>query len=146
MGVRVIRVRPARQEDISCIKKLVDVRPNKRWLGFVSTAYMASSIAAGELHVATSGRAVVGFIRWHRRRDGWTSIYEICVDERYRQRGVGRKLVDILGKGPVRLKCHWDNQACVFYRRLMFSKTGEYITRRGKLLNVFERSTISQTA
>lgn len=142
----MIKVRPAREADILHVKKLVDIRPNKRWLGFVSTAYMASSIAAGELHVATSGPAAVGFIRWHRRRDGWTTVYEICVDERYRQLGIGEQLMAVAGNGPLRLKCHWDNPACGFYLRLGFTKNGEYVTKGGKLLNVFERQEVQVAA
>ncbi len=133
----MIFIRSAREKDILAIKKIADA--NKRYLGFTKRVILGGSIAKAELHVAVTRRHVVGFIRWHKRRDGWTTVYELCVDELYHSHGAGRKLMGVIGDGPAKLKCHSDNPAIQFYNHLGFKTISTEITKGGKKLDFLTR-------
>src|SRR3989344_2310123 len=122
-------IRKASENDIPAVKRIADL--NKRYLGFTKRVILGESIAKAELHVAVLDRQIAGFIRWHRRRDGWTTVYELCVDEPYRGRGLGRMLIAVAGKGPVKLRCHHTNPALQFYYGLGFRFESFEITRGG---------------
>ena len=128
----------AREGDIPAIKKIF--RANKRYLGFTTWPILSSSIAKSELHVAVFCEHIVGFIRWHRRRDGWSTVYELCVDEPYRGRGVGRMLMQVIGTGPAKLKCHTANPALKFYDLLGFRTGGRVVTKGGIKLSFLMRN------
>jgi len=85
---------------------------------------------------------VAGFIRWHKRRDGIITIYDLCVAGGFRRRNIGQQLVSALGDNYLRLKCHRDNPACDFYKRLGFEIIGLYISKGGRKLNVLERNNV----
>lgn len=121
--------------DIPGIKRIADIRANKRYLGWTNRAILGMSIAKSELHVARLDGKVIGFIRWHRRRDGWTTVYELCVDEPYRKQGIGQQLMSVVGTGSVKLKCHSGNPAIQFYQRLGFEIRSTEITNGGKQLD-----------
>lgn len=133
----MITVRAAHERDIPQIKKIADA--NKRYLGFTVRAILGSSIAKGELYVALIGNKIIGFIRWHRRKDGWTTVYELAVDEGHRKQGVGKKLMEIVGQGPAKLKCHTTNPAICFYTKLGFGVQSTEITKGGKSLDFLTR-------
>lgn len=131
-------VRLATEKDIPQIKKITDV--DKKWLGFVSRAWMGASIAKGELHVVVVNSTVAGFIRFHKRRDEVVTIYEICIAKDFRRRGLGQQLISVLGDRYLRLKCHQDNPACDFYKSLSFEVVGTFTSKRGKVMSIFERN------
>lgn len=133
----MIAIRPAREKDIPHIEKIF--KANKRYLGFTKRVIMGASIAKTELHVAVIKNKIVGFIRWHRRRDGWSTVYELCVDESCRLRGVGRKLMRVVGLGPTKLKCHSENSALHFYNKLGFKTVSNEITKGGLKLDFLIR-------
>lgn len=137
-GFALITIRPAGESDIPEIKKIADA--NKRYLGFTKGVILVASIAKTELHVAVLEKRIVGFIRWHKRRDDWITVYELCVDETYRKQGIGRKLMDAIGNGLVKLKCHFDNPAMQFYKRLGFKVVSSEITKGGKKLDFLTRN------
>lgn len=131
-------IRPANENDIPEVKKIADA--NKRYLGFTKRVILGASIVKTELHVAVLEKRIMGFIRWHKRRDGWTTVYELCVDETHRNQGVGKKLMmDVIGHGPAKLKCHSDNPAIQFYKRLGFKIVSSEITKGGKKLDFLTR-------
>lgn len=133
-------VRPAREKDIPYIEKIF--KANKRYLGFTKRVIMGVSIAKTELHIAVIRNKIIGFIRWHRRRDGWSTVYELCVDESNRRRGVGRKLMEVIGSGPAKLKCHSQNPALCFYNKLGFKTVSNEITKGGLKLDFLIRQKI----
>lgn len=135
----MIAIDIASENDIHGVKSIADLRANKRYLGFTNRAILGASIAKLELHVARINNKVVGFIRWHRRRDGWTTVYELCVDESYRRQGIGQQLMSVVGTGPVKLKCHSDNPAIRFYKYLGFKVVSIEITKGGKCLDFLTR-------
>ena len=136
----MVLIRLAEEKDISQIKQITDA--DKKWLGFVSRAWLGASIAKEKLHVAVFGDEIVGFIRWHKRRDGVITIYDLCVAKRFRRRNIGQQLVSALGDNYLRLKCHQDNPACDFYKRLGFEVTGLHTSKGGRKLNVLERNNV----
>ncbi len=134
----MVFLRGAQEKDIPAIKRIADA--NKRFLGFTKNPALKESAARSELHVALIGREVAGFIRWHKRRDGWITIYEICVSESRRNQGIGKKLMEVVGQGPARVKCHSDNPALLFYDRLGFKKVDFETTRAGRRLDCLEKT------
>ena len=136
----MVVIRLACEGDIPYIEKIF--KANKRYLGFTKRVIMGVSIAKTELHVAVIKNRVVGFIRWHRRRDGWSTVYELCVDESCRGRGIGRRLMKVIGLGPAKLKCHSKNPAMLFYKKLGFKKVSNEITKGGFKLSFLTRQKV----
>lgn len=133
----MVLLRLGSAEDIPQIKKIAD--SNKRYLGFTVRAIISDAITKGELHVATLEAVIIGFVRWHKRRDGWVTIYEIVVDDQFRKQGVGRMLMRVIEGSPARLKCHSKNPATDFYHRLGFETISTELSRGGKQLEILTR-------
>lgn len=89
---------------------------HRRELGFVRRPALRDAIDRGGLLVTC---AATGFCHYRRRRDGWSTVYEV-VSER---RGSGRALLDAVPR-PVRLKCPVDLAANGFYQHLGGSLVG----------------------
>lgn len=75
-------------------------------LGFVLRSALQAAIDRGELLVVEGH----GFVHYHRRRDGWHTVYELVSEG-----GVGRLLLDAVPR-PLRLKCPADLPANAFYQ------------------------------
>jgi GNAT superfamily N-acetyltransferase len=107
----------ATTEHLEEIKALADA--NKKWLGFVNRTALKEAQAKGWLYVAVGKKTgkVLGFANVWKRRDGWTTVMEICIAEPYRGYGLGADLLHKLPK-PLRLKCTVDNPANEFYKRV----------------------------
>jgi len=105
-------------------------------LGFVRRVSVLEAMQCFEVYVAFNGDQLLGFVNWHKRRDGWRTIYEIAVHRDWRGRGVGKALARAVGI-PVRLKCPVDNDSNRFYEGL-----GMTLVRREdgrvRVLNVWE--------
>lgn len=108
-------IRFAVEDDIPQIVKIA--RQHDEWLGFVMKVALKKAVAKRELYVATYGRRVVAFMNWHKRRDGWHTIYEIAVTQQHQRTGIGAALLRALPE-PHRLKCTVDNPANAFYERI----------------------------
>ncbi len=114
--------RKAISADLEAIKSLADQHKNE--LGFVVRAAFAKSIDASEIILALDENgAVLGFVHYHHRKDGQTTLYSIVVDEVHRRRGIGKRLVAELGEEARRkgqsfifLKCPTELAANSFYR------------------------------
>ena len=137
-----VLVRRAGDGDLGAVKRIADA--NKLALGFVTRATLAAGMRHGWLAVAESAGQVVGFVHYRHRKDSQTTLYEICVVEDWRRKGVGHLLLRALvaecaslQKASLRLKCPQDLQANKFYERLGFLLAG---TESGKVrtLNVWE--------
>lgn len=107
-------VRLAKQNDIDQIKKVAAQYTHE--LGFILRPALEEAVKRGELlydpHTGS-------FCHYHTRRDDVTVIYEICVPEAARGRGIGRQMVDMLPT-PIQLKCPVDNPSNEFYKKLGF--------------------------
>ena len=79
-------------------------------VGFVLRPALAEAIERGELLV---GIGASGFCRWHARRDGWQTVYELVSEAR----GTGRALLEAVPR-PRRLRCPIGLPANEFYAHL----------------------------
>ncbi len=105
-------LRWAVEPDLLAIKRIAN--GYKAELGYVMWPSLREAAAQRELLVAEKNRQVVGFVRFHARRDGMQTIYDIAVDRAYVGGGIGRALLNAVPR-PVQLKCTADNPANGFY-------------------------------
>jgi GNAT superfamily N-acetyltransferase len=112
-------------------------------LGFVLLPSLREQIEQGEMLVAVQDDELVGFVDYHRRRDGQITLYHIVVEPAIREQGVGRALVNALvqvardtGCSRVVLKCPIDLQANQFYQGYGF-RLEKTINGRKRPLNVW---------
>jgi len=131
-------------KDISTVKQIVD--KNRGAFGFVLRASLDQKLCRGEIIAAKNHDAVIGFITFHHRRDGWTTIHELCVEEMHRGLGLGRALVEAVqekahhaGQKGIRLKCPLDLPANGFYTRLGFTRIAIENGKR-RSLAIWEKS------
>jgi GNAT superfamily N-acetyltransferase len=129
-------IRYAGLNDCSAIKAIAN--QYKQELGFVNRAALGGASLNAELYIAEAHGHIAGFVRWHSRRDGWHTIYEIASARQFRGIGVGRALLNAVPR-PLRLKCTEDNPANDWYARqgmtLIRTEPG-----RKRTLNVWEKS------
>lgn len=94
----------------------------KNELGFVNRAALEVASERNELIVNN-----LGFVHFHHRKDGQTTIYELAVDKKCHGQGWGRLLFfKVLcaaiekGQSSIFLKCPTDNSSNSFYSKLSF--------------------------
>lgn len=110
-----VEYRLANDSDIPGINKVA--RSLRNELGFVMNVVLKDAINHDELFVADLDGHIVGFVHFHRRRDGWNTIHEIGVLREYHDFGIGKTLFELVPK-PRRLKTTIDNdKANEFYKR-----------------------------
>ncbi len=133
-----IVIRKATIKDLPAIKGLADMYRHE--LGFVLQPALARSIERGEIFVAENGTRTLGFVEYHHRRDGQTTLYHIAVHPDYRNQGIGRKLMECVhieaqsrGQRCVRLKCPTDLSANHFYSKIGFQCEDELPSKRRHL-------------
>jgi GNAT superfamily N-acetyltransferase len=118
-------VRPAQLVDLPFIKALADAHRHE--LGFVLLPSLREQIERGEMIIAKQDKALVGFVDYHRRRDGQVTLYHIVVAPTSRRQGVGRSLLAALeavgrdtGCFRIALKCPIDLVSNHFYEHYGF--------------------------
>lgn len=124
-------IRFAHFEDVGFVKIVADAQRDE--LGFIARQAFEDSTAKGELLVAMSQddpERVVGFLRFHRRRDGTATVYEITTTREVRGGGVGRALLNKLrthclehGLKRIKLLCPVELAANEFYTAMGFERT-----------------------
>lgn len=122
--------------DIEAIKQIAD--SNRNELGFHPRQTFLESQAKKELLIAKERNEIIGFVRYHHRKDKITTLYEIASHKDFRGRDVGRKLIDTLkeecqkiGSRLIRLSCPVELQANGFYKKYGFIRS-EDRSRPGK--------------
>lgn len=128
-------LRHATENDLPAIKAIANCY--KKELGFVMLPALRKAIAARELQVAVLDGSIVGFCNWHKRKDGWSTVYEIAVHPDYHSKRIGRALLAAI-PGDIRLKCTVENPANEFYARVGFACVGTEDGRKHPL-NVWQR-------
>lgn len=108
-------VRLATLDDIDAIKNIAD--KHTREIGFVLRPALIEHCRKGTLLVAVIDNSIIGFCNYHRRKDNISTIYEICVDDNYRNKGIARNLINEVPK-PIQLKCSVDNESNIFYQKI----------------------------
>ncbi|MFQ5758745.1 MAG: GNAT family N-acetyltransferase [Candidatus Bathyarchaeia archaeon] len=126
----MVVVRKATLDDLDVIKALAD--SHRYELGFVRCAALQRAIEQNEVFVAQNRQYITGFVDYHHRRDGQTTLYHIGVSPALRGQGIGRSLVMALyeeaqqrGSRTIVLKCPADLPANDFYAALSFHLIGE---------------------
>lgn len=125
-------IRQANEFDIDNIKEIADKYNHE--LGFIIRESLVESIKNRECIVCEVDSKLVGFCKFHIRKDNWTTIYEIAVLEEYRNNGYGKGMIEYLlnRNHTIRLKCPVDNKSNNFYERI-----GEKVsTVKGKNRNL----------
>jgi 3'-phosphoadenosine 5'-phosphosulfate sulfotransferase (PAPS reductase)/FAD synthetase len=120
----LMRIRPAGVEDIPVIKALLN--DHRHVFGFVDWAQVETGVERGELLAAELLGQVIGFVHYRtRRRDepGLKIVYQVCVAPEYRDWGVGRMLIEAVGR-PVRIECPAHLEANIFYAAMGFRLMG----------------------
>lgn len=112
---------------IDSVKRLADSHRDE--LGFHTRQSYLESRERNELLVARLGSRVVGFVRFHKRRDRAATTYEIATDPSFRRRGIGGSLVRAVldacrasGVRLLRLSCPAELPANEFYRSAGFTQ------------------------
>jgi GNAT superfamily N-acetyltransferase len=124
----VVISKPTGQGVIPAVKLLADSHRDE--LGFHTQQSYLDSLRQGELIVATLDRRVVGFVRFHKRRDHAATIYEIATAPDLQRKGVARRLLgavieDCRWKGArvLRLSCPAELPANAFYEAVGFARS-----------------------
>lgn len=132
-------IRPALPDDLGTIKQLVDA--NRASFGFVLQAVLADGIASGRMYVAEQANTLVGFVHFRHRRDGWTTVYEICTAVEARRQGIGTNLITVLmqedrlrDRCGVQLKCPSGATANEFYAAVGMRRISEVPGRKQSLI------------
>lgn len=99
---------------------------------------LVESLDAGELLLCDGG-----LLRWHLRRDGQATIYEILVAPDRRRYGIGTDMVRHVMRKPgvrsLRARCPDDLRAAnAFWRALGFRLVDFGLARSGRVLNTYE--------
>ena len=136
---------------ISTVKSLSDVNTVKYIaeqhrveLGFHARQAYVESLNKGELLIAKRDNQIVGFTRYHHRRDNRTTLYEIAVTPDARGKGIGHQLIDALiadcqhvSSRCIRLSCPVELPANRFYERIGFVRSMRR-SRRGRNRPLYE--------
>lgn len=95
-------IRQATLDDVEDIKKVAARHPHE--LGFLLRPVVIESINKSQLLYEDVSQ---GFCRYHKRRDGVTVLYEMCVPAEFRNRGISTAFINCLER-PMQLKCPVD--------------------------------------
>lgn len=113
--------------DIDQVKAIVD--SHRIELGFHSMQSFIDSFNKREIIIAKCDGLVVGFTRYHHRKDGKTTLYEIAVVPNYRYLNVGKGLINALkkecesiGSRSIRLSCPVELSSNSFYKKIGFTQ------------------------
>ncbi len=138
----VVVTKPTALVLVDAVKAIADRHRDE--LGFHTRQTFVDSIRRGELVVAVEGRQVVGFARFHKRRDPSATLYEIATSPERRRRGVARRLVTAVveecrnaGARLLRLSCPAELPANAFYEAAGFLRASPR-SRPGKLRPLIE--------
>jgi len=97
---------------------------------------LSKSAEQGELILVNGG-----ICRWHLRRDGQITIYEILVLPDERNNGIGSMMLNMLKRVPsaisIYAKCPRDLPSNSWYKRMGFVLEGTETTKSGRVLNLW---------
>ena len=128
-------IKKANLGQVDQVKEIADKYTEE--LGFIVKASVIEAIKNEELIVKIQNGDVIGFCKYHRRKDNWTTIYEIAVLEEYRGEGYGKQLINYLlqRKHCINLKCPVDNKSNKFYKKI--GKYVKTIEGKNRKLNLY---------
>lgn len=137
-------IRKAVFTDLETVKRIADAHRHE--LGFVVLSALRERIERNEMLVAVRDNELIGFVDYHKRRDGQLTLYRIAIDEEDKGQRVGQALIDNLvviaraqGCSQIILKCPVDLRANQFYEQHGFTPAGTVEGRR-RSLNIWAMS------
>ena len=107
-----------------------------QYFGWVRKNEMLDSMSKGYMYTIYIDDEIHGFCRFNHQRAGGVVIYEICLDEECRGKGIGRKIINKLPK-PIKAKCPTNFESNNFYQHLGFILQGQEYTKKGTPLNIW---------
>lgn len=132
---RGFRIRYGTVEDAARCQQIA--RRFRTELPFVMLPQLRESAAKRELFVAEADGEIVGFVRWHARKDGGSTLYDLAVSKDAQGQGIGRALLYAV-PAPIRLKCTVDNdRANAFYKASGMQLAGQDSGKK-RPLNLWE--------
>ncbi|MYC76284.1 GNAT family N-acetyltransferase [Candidatus Poribacteria bacterium] len=128
--------------DVDIVKHIAD--EHRAELGFHARQAYVDSLDKGELLIAKKEDQVVGFVRYHHRRDNRTTLYEIAIIPDVRSKGIGHQLIKALiadcqrvSSRCLRLSCPVELPANHFYEAVGFIRSTRR-SRRGRSRPLYE--------
>ena len=128
--------------DVDFVKRIAD--QHRAELGFHARQAYIDSLSKGELLIAKIDDRIVGFTRYHHRRDNRTTLYEIATTSDARGKGIGRQLIEALiadcrrvSSRCLRLSCPVELPANRFYEAIGFIRSARR-SRRGRSRPLYE--------
>ena len=128
--------------DVDSVKHIAD--QHRVELGFHARQAYVDSLEKGELLIARKDDQVVGFVRYHHRRDNRTTLYEIAIIPDVRSKGIGHQLIKALiadcqrvSSRCLRLSCPVELPANRFYEAVGFIRSTRR-SRRGRSRPLYE--------
>lgn len=124
-------IRYAKPDELEQIIKIA-----KQWgkeLGFVRKVSIRESIEKSEVLVALVNGFVVGFCNYHKRRDGWHTIYELAVHRDWIGGRIGAGLLAAIPR-PRQLKTTTDNVRAIGFYSQYLTMTGIEAGRKRELM------------
>lgn len=138
----VVVTKPATAALVDAVKRLADA--HREELGFHTRQSYVDSVGRGEIITASAGRRVVGFVRFHKRRDSRATIYEIATAPERRRKGIARRLLAAVVEEcrkryarVLKLSCPAELPANAFYEAVGFVRTSPR-SRPGRLRPLIE--------
>lgn len=130
-GFPIIDIRKGTPADAEACQKMTRQHPES--FPFVMLSSLREAAVKDSLYLARVDGELVGFVSFRACRDGWQTIYELCVDEAWRGKGVGRMLLYAVPT-PIRLKCPTDLEASNrFYANAGMTLLGQDVTKKRPL-------------
>lgn len=129
-------VRLATPYDIDGIRKIA--KPNRQQIGTIDILDLSDSIEQESVVVAEYMKYIIGFIHWTRER-GYAFIHQLCVDERFRRRGIA-ELLFFEAPSPKRWRCYADNNdGNAFFEKMKGVIIGGSFSN-GRPVHLYEKS------
>jgi ribosomal protein S18 acetylase RimI-like enzyme len=113
-----------------------------RELGYTMPPVYRASIANSQMVAAYFDSRVVGFIQFHKRKDGIITIYKFAVDTELRGKGIGKGMLEfleqrsrsVLHAEAIRLKVIEGTPAVDFYHAVGFNTIDKEPSKKTNLL------------
>ena len=128
-------VKLAGVQDLDWIKSLVD--KHRKEFSFVNRSILLKGIENDEILCIPNQ----GFLHFHHRLDGKSTLYHLCVLPKERRKGLGKLLVSTWennarkhGATILQLKCPENLDANQFYEKIGFTQIDIYAGKRRKLI------------
>ena len=131
---------PETEEEFQGAYAVSACKENNCWLGGgVVPPILRQSAEKRELIIAKDNNLVVGFIHFHKRKDGYNVIYHICVLPEYKGKHIAYNM-SLQVPQPYELKCKPDNiKIQNFCKKLgmHFVCEKKYYNKKGTEIKIF---------